>query len=42
MKEAGAQFLAVTSKEGKIKVPELKKHFEIQEDSALLTLFKLK
>lgn len=42
LKEAGAQFLAVTSKEGKIKVPELKKHFEIQEDSALLTLFKLK
>jgi len=42
VREAGAQFLAVTSKEGKIKVPELKKHFEIQEDSALLTLFKLK
>lgn len=41
LKEKGAQFLAVTTREGKIKVPELKELFPILEESPNLTLFKL-
>lgn len=41
LKERGARFLAVTSREGKIKVPELMELFPILEESPNLTLFKL-
>lgn len=41
LKEAGVQFLAVTTREGKIKVPELKGLFPVLEESPILTLFKL-
>ncbi|MCR4429084.1 MAG: glycosyltransferase family 39 protein [Caldiserica bacterium] len=41
LKEKGAQFLAVTSGEGMIKIPELEGIFPLVEKSPELTLFKL-